>query len=235
MSPLVAVAAIALLITTDYAQATRFTITDQVYFDIMIGDNPAGRMVIGLFGEDTPKTVKNFMTLASEGIEGKTYAGSKFHRVIKKFMVQGGDIEKNDGSGSISIYGKYFDNENFKFDHVGPGMVSMANAGKDTNGCQFFITTIATPWLDGQHTVFGKVVDGMDVVFKIENTRTDVDDHPILPVVIQECGILPTYSPYTVSDNPYDLWAWTKAACIPLSFSFAVLGFFHWMMKQLDC
>jgi peptidyl-prolyl cis-trans isomerase B (cyclophilin B) len=200
------VAAVLLITIANHAQAdtSTFTITDQVYFDMMIGDNPAGRIVVGLFGQDTPKTVKNFITLATEGINGRTYAGSRFHRVIKKFMIQGGDIDKGDGTGSISIYGKYFDDENFKINHSGPGFLSMANAGKNTNGCQFFITTIATPWLDGQHTVFGKVVDGMDVVFKIEKTKTDVDDKPIEPVYIMECGIIPTPSPFTVTDNPYE-------------------------------
>ncbi|XP_058794350.1 peptidyl-prolyl cis-trans isomerase, rhodopsin-specific isozyme-like isoform X2 [Phymastichus coffea] len=200
----------------------------------MIDDKPAGRIVIGLFGQDAPKTVKNFIVLATDGVDGKTYAGTKFHRVIKKFMIQGGDVETGDGAGSISIYGKTFDDENFALNHNGPGFLSMANAGKNTNGCQFFITTIACPWLDGLHTVFGKVVDGLDVVFKIEQTKTDVNDKPVVPIYIHESGLIPTPSPFTISDNPYDLWSWAKATAIPLSFSFSVLGFFHWMMRQLD-
>ncbi|XP_023248303.1 peptidyl-prolyl cis-trans isomerase, rhodopsin-specific isozyme [Copidosoma floridanum] len=170
----------------------------------MIGDNPAGRIVLGLFGNDAPKTVNNFFTIATTGIGGKSYAGSKFHRVIKKFMIQGGDIVNGNGTGSTSIYGQYFDDENFKINHVGPGFLSMANAGKNTNGCQFFITTIATPWLDGQHTVFGMVVDGLDVVFKIERSKTDVDDIPVQPIYIIESGEVPTTAPFTVSDDPYE-------------------------------
>ncbi|XP_014611309.1 PREDICTED: peptidyl-prolyl cis-trans isomerase, rhodopsin-specific isozyme-like isoform X2 [Polistes canadensis] len=201
-------------------KATSFTVTDEVYFDIMIDDHPAGRIVIGLFGDVAPKTVKNFLTIATTGINGKTYAG--------------GDIENGDGTGSISIYGQYFDDENFDLPHAGPFFVSMSNAGENTNGCQFFITTVATPWLDGKHTVFGKVIEGQSVVFKIEQTKTDVNDRPIKPVIISESGIIPVTSSFTVSDDPYNIWEWIKATCIPLSFSFTVLGFFHWMMKQLD-
>ncbi|KAG7188824.1 hypothetical protein KM043_008432 [Ampulex compressa] len=215
-------------------EAEEYKVTDQVYLDIMIGDKPAGRIIVGLFGEVAPKTVKNFVTLATTGIAGKTYAGTRFHRVIKKFMIQGGDVEEGDGRGSISIYGKYFDDETFEIKHNAPLMVSMANAGKNTNGCQFFITTIATPWLDDHHTIFGKVIGGEEVVFKIEQTKTDVDDVPVQPVVIFESGTIPTTDPFVVSDNPYNIWAWCKATFIPLSFSFSVLAFFHYMMKQLD-
>ncbi|XP_014483138.1 PREDICTED: peptidyl-prolyl cis-trans isomerase, rhodopsin-specific isozyme-like [Dinoponera quadriceps] len=214
-------------------EAETFKITDKVYFDIMIDNHPVGRIVIGLFGDIAPKTVKNFITLATTGVAGKKYTGTRFHRVIKKFMIQGGDVENGDGTGSISIYGKYFEDETFEVKHNGPLFVSMANAGKDTNGCQFFITTIATPWLDDHHTIFGKVVSGEAVVFKIEQTKTDSDDVPLIPVVIYESGILPT-EPYTISDNPYDVWAWIKATCVPLGFSFSILAFFHYMMKQLD-
>lgn len=194
---------VVLVAAASTTQAETLKVTDQVYFDIMIDNHPAGRIVIGLFGEIAPKTVKNFITLATTGISGKKYVGTTFHRVIKKFMIQGGDVENGDGTGSISIYGKYFDDETFKVKHSGPLFISMANAGKNTNGCQFFITTVATPWLDDHHTVFGKVVNGEAVVFKIEQTKTNSDHAPLVPVVIYDSGTLPT-EPFTVSDNPYE-------------------------------
>lgn len=167
----------------------------RVYFDIKIGDTDKGRIVFELYNDVVPKTAENFRALCTgekgTGKSGKplSYKNSIFHRVIKSFMIQGGDFTAFNGTGGESIYGEKFDDENFETKHEKPFLLSMANSGPGTNGSQFFVTTVPTPHLDGKHVVFGQVLNGKNIVREIENLKTQ-SDKPVEDVVVADCGQL---------------------------------------------
>lgn len=166
-----------------------------VFFDVSIGGQPAGRMVFELYSDVVPKTAENFRCLCTgekgTGRSGKPlhYKGCVFHRIIPNFMIQGGDFTRGNGTGGESIYGEKFQDENFKEKHTGPGVLSMANAGPNTNGSQFFITTVKTEWLDGKHVVFGKLIEGMDVLKKLESQGSQ-SGSTRAKCIISDCGQL---------------------------------------------
>ncbi|TFY73659.1 hypothetical protein EWM64_g10352, partial [Hericium alpestre] len=190
------------------------------YFDVSIGEKPVGRIVFQLFSDLVPKTAENFRALCTGekgiGNSGKPlhYKGSGFHRVIKNFMIQGGDFTAGNGTGGESIYGEKFEDESFLEKHTKPFLLSMANAGPNTNGSQFFVTTVPTPHLDDKHVVFGEVIRGKSVVRQIENHPTSSGDVPTEPITITDSGQLdpsdPSLAPPPAADpsdpfyDPYE-------------------------------
>ncbi|KAM0708931.1 hypothetical protein Q7P35_002967 [Cladosporium inversicolor] len=166
-----------------------------VFFDLTLGGEPLGRIKMQLYADTVPRTAENFRQFCTGETKNhlgrpQGYKGSKFHRVIKDFMIQGGDFINGDGTGSASIYGtrEFRDEpEGLRRRHEEAGVLSMANSGPNTNGCQFFILTAPAPHLNGKHVVFGKVVEGLDVVRKVENVRTR-DERPAQEVAIAQCG-----------------------------------------------
>ncbi|XP_049993803.1 peptidyl-prolyl cis-trans isomerase A-like [Alexandromys fortis] len=159
-----------------------------MFFDIAADGEPLGRVSFELFADKVPKTAENFRAL-STGEKGLGYKGSSFHRIIPGFMCQGGDFTRHNGTGGRSIYGEKFEDENFILKHTGPGILSMANAGPNTNGSQFFICTTKTEWLDGKHVVFGKVKEGMNIVEAMERFGSR-NGKTSKKITISDCGQL---------------------------------------------
>ena len=188
-------AVFAALFACVFAQEPLATVTQKVFFDITIDGEAVGRIVFGLFGDVVPKTAKNFGDLttgeAGMGNSGKPlhFKGSHFHRIIPGFMAQGGDFTNANGTGGESIYGAKFADENFDLQHYRPYLLSMANAGPNTNGSQFFITFKETSWLNGRHTVFGEVLEGVDVVKQLESIGSG-SGSTSKKAVIADCGKL---------------------------------------------
>lgn len=174
--------------TCDTSQTVRVTMDISIDVGMANSQPQIGRMTFDLFNNTAPRTVHNFVTICSGSQRGLTYRGNKFHRIIGGFMAQGGDIERGDGRGGRSIYGRNFADETFACRHVCRGSLSMANSGRDTNGSQFFFTFASTPWLDGKHVVFGQVTDGWETVQLMENVGTE-SGQPTAAVTIMRCSV----------------------------------------------
>ncbi|KEG02091.1 peptidyl-prolyl cis-trans isomerase, putative [Plasmodium vinckei vinckei] len=192
MNKLIAAVFFILTLFQTYINAETPEVTHKAYFDISINDKPIGRIVFGLYGKVAPKTVENFVSICKGTVVNDkmlNYTNSIFHRIIPNFMAQGGDITNFNGTGGLSIYGNKFDDENFTLKHTKRGILSMANAGRNTNGSQFFILFVPTPWLDGRHVVFGEVIEGIEKLVQIEAVGTE-SGKPLSRVLVTQSGVL---------------------------------------------
>ena len=188
-----------LCVAASFTQAANYTVTRKVYFDVEVDGNYIGRILFGVFEKTAPITVRNFLAL-SAGTLGYGYQGSIFHRVVDRFMIQGGDISNHDGTGFMSIYGGNFADETFVIRHTEPYLLGMANAGPNTNGAQIYVTTVSgTHWLDGKHVIFGKVLEGHDVTHKIEKQPTNAQERVTTNVVVTRCGVVNVDKPFDVT------------------------------------
>jgi len=215
-------------------EASEYKVTHKVFFDIEIAGKPQPRVVVGLFGETVPRTVQNFLTFATDGFDGKKYQGTNMHRVLKTFMVIGGDVVNNDGSGQTSIFGPTFADENFAVKHTAAGYISMYNTGPDTNGCQFFISLIPTRYLDEKHVAFGKVVEGFETLETIEMVETDWDMKPFEPVTVVKSGSLKVDEPFMISNDPYNFKEWAQTSIPGLVLVVLMVIGFDQISKRLD-
>ncbi|CAD2091408.1 peptidyl-prolyl cis-trans isomerase, putative [Plasmodium vinckei brucechwatti] len=192
MNKLIAAVLFILTLFQTHINAETPEVTHKAYFDISINEKPIGRIVFGLYGKVAPKTVENFVSICKGSVVNDkmlNYTNSIFHRIIPNFMAQGGDITNFDGTGGLSIYGNRFEDENFTLKHTKRGMLSMANAGRNTNGSQFFILFVPTPWLDGRHVVFGEVIEGIEKLVQIEAVGTE-SGKPLSRVLVTQSGVL---------------------------------------------
>lgn len=187
----------------DISDEEKWLVTKTVFFDMSVDLNEPKRITIALFGEAAPNTVNNFAALAKGNYRGDPkfgYKGTKIHKLVTDFIIQGGDITTEDGSGGKSIYGTYFNDEPFYHSHNGAGYISMANKGSDTNGSQFFILMQRARWLDGKHVVFGKVLEGMEWLREISELEVTDKGMPKKLVTIDDCGLV-RHEPYVLSED----------------------------------